>query len=164
MDKIIIGKVVNTVGLRGEIKVYSYAESLERFQRLSQVFVGEESFDVENVRFHKNTAILKLRGIDSPEEGEKRRGEDVFFSAEELEDLPEDTYYIRDLIGISVYRREGTPLGQLKDVIKGAAQDLYEIDTGEGSFLLPAVSEFVLEIDLEKDRMVVDPPEGLMDL
>ncbi|HPD90205.1 MAG TPA: ribosome maturation factor RimM, partial [Bacillota bacterium] len=108
MDKIIIGKVVNTVGLRGEIKVYSYAESLERFQRLSQVFVGEESFDVENVRFHKNTAILKLRGIDSPEEGEKRRGEDVLFPAEELEDLPEDTYYIRDLIGISVYRREGT--------------------------------------------------------
>jgi 16S rRNA processing protein RimM len=164
MDKIRIGKVVNTVGLRGEIKVYNYAESPERYQNLSQIYVGEELFDIEKVRLQKNTVILKIQGVDSLEQGEKLRGQDVYFSAELLEELPSGSYYIRDLIGISVYDRQGNLLGKLKDVIKGAAQDLYEIDTGGKMVLLPGVSEFVLQVDLESGRIVVDPPKGLMEL
>lgn len=164
MEKILIGKVVNTVGLKGEIRVYSYAENLDRFQRIPFLLIEEETFTIESVRLGKGTVTLKLEGISHLKEAENLRGKMVYFSAAYLEDLPDDTYYVKDLLGLEVVDDHNKFLGIIKDIITGGSQDLYEISNGGKSFLLPNVEEFILEINLGKKQIIVSPPEGLLDI
>ena len=164
MKTIRIGQIVNTVGLKGEVKIYSFAENLQRFQDLKEIFVENELFSIEKSRVHKNTIVLKLENINSSEMAEGYRNKFVYIPEDTLEELPEDSYYIKDLLGLDVYEKNGNRLGSVSDVIKGPGQDLYEIKGQDKTFLLPGVKEFILEIDLEKKRIIVDPPEGLLDL
>lgn len=164
METIKIGQIVNAVGLKGEVRIYSFAESLQRFEDLKEVFVGEESFLIEKFRIHKNTIVLKLKNINTREAAEGYRNKYIYIPEGELEELPEDAHYIKDLLGLDVYHKDGEKLGLVHDVIKGPGQDLYEIKGIEKNFYLPGVKEFILEIDLKKKRITVDPPKGLMDL
>jgi len=159
-----IGQIVNTVGLKGEIKIYSFAENLQRFQDLEEIFVEDELFIIEKSRVQKNTVVLKLENIDSTEVAEGYRNKFVYIPEETLEELPEDAYYIKDLLGLEVYEKNGEKLGSVSDIIKGPGQDLYEIKGVDKTFLLPGVKEFILDIDLAKKRIIVDPPKGLLDL
>ena len=159
-----IGQIVNTVGLKGEIKIYSFSENLQRFQDLKEIFVENKLFIIEKSRVQKNTVVLKLENIDSTEVAEGYRNKFVYIPEETLEELPEDAYYIKDLLGLEVYEKNGEKLGSVSDIIKGPGQDLYEIKGEDKTFLLPGVKEFILDIDLAKKRIVVDPPKGLLDL
>lgn len=165
MEKIIIGKIVNAVGLKGEVKVYCYTDRKERFEELDRVFVGDEAFPVANVRYQANVAILKLDGIDDRNAAEAQKGKNVSILESDLTQLPADTYYVRDLLGVDICDEEGRPLGSLSDVVQNSAQDLYEIKLESGKkILLPAVREFILSIDMENRTMKVKLPEGLLDL
>ena len=159
-----IGQIVNTVGLKGEIKIYSFSENLQRFQDLKEIFVENKLFIIEKSRVQKNTVVLKLENIDSTEVAEGYRNKFVYIPEETLEELPEDAYYIKDLLGLEVYEKNGEKLGSVSDIIKGPGQDLYEIKGEDKTFLLPGVKEFILDIDLAKKRIIVDPPKGLLDL
>ncbi len=159
-----IGQIVNTVGLKGEIKIYSFSENLQRFQDLKEIFVEDKLFIIEKSRVQKNTVVLKLENIDSTEVAEGYRNKFVYIPEETLEELPEDAYYIKDLLGLEVYEKNGEKLGSVSDIIKGPGQDLYEIKGEDKTFLLPGVKEFILDIDLAKKRIIVDPPKGLLDL
>ena len=159
-----IGQIVNTVGLKGEIKIYSFSENLQRFQDLKEIFVEDKLFIIEKSRVQKNTVVLKLENIDSTEVAEGYRNKFVYILEETLEELPEDAYYIKDLLGLEVYEKNGEKLGSVSDIIKGPGQDLYEIKGEDKTFLLPGVKEFILDIDLAKKRIIVDPPKGLLDL
>ena len=165
MDKILIGKVANAVGLRGEIKVFPYSETKERFEELTTVYLGDEACRIEAVRYQKNLVVLKLSGIDDRAAAEQVKGQDVSIGAEELKELPADTYYVRDMIGLYVVDEAGAPLGHLTDVIKNTAQDLYEVETADGrKILIPAVEEFILRIDMDNNRITVRLIEGLLDI
>lgn len=159
-----MGQIVNTVGLKGEIKIYSFSENLQRFQDLKEIFVEDKLFIIEKSRVQKNTVVLKLENIDSTEVAEGYRNKFVYIPEETLEELPEDAYYIKDLLGLEVYEKNGEKLGSVSDIIKGPGQDLYEIKGEDKTFLLPGVKEFILDIDLAKKRIIVDPPKGLLDL
>lgn len=159
-----MGQIVNTVGLKGEIKIYSFSENLQRFQDLKEIFVEDKLFIIEKSRVQKNTVVLKLENIDSTEVAEGYRNKFVYILEETLEELPEDAYYIKDLLGLEVYEKNGEKLGSVSDIIKGPGQDLYEIKGEDKTFLLPGVKEFILDIDLAKKRIIVDPPKGLLDL
>ncbi|MDR3242703.1 MAG: ribosome maturation factor RimM [Clostridiales Family XIII bacterium] len=165
MGKILTGKIVNVVGLKGELKVYHYSDRANRFSGLDSVYVGDELCEIEGVRYVKNLSIIKLKGIDSVNEAEKRRGREVFILEEDLPGLPEDAYYVRDLIGAAVVDGGGGVLGEIRDVIQNRAQDIYEIGRPDGgAFLLPAVGAFIKNVDLENRRVTVELPEGLLDL
>ncbi|WP_269476920.1 ribosome maturation factor RimM [Hominibacterium faecale] len=165
MEKIIIGKIVNAVGLKGEVKVYCYTDRKERFEELERVYVEDTPFPIANVRYQANVAILRLEGIDDRNQAEAQKGKNVSILESDLERLPEDTYYVRDLLGIAVADEEGRVLGSLSDVVQSSAQDLYEIKLESGKkILLPAVREFVLSVDMENRTMNVKLPEGLLDL
>lgn len=159
-----IGQIVNTVGLKGEVKIYSFAENLQRFENMNEIFVEEELFKIEKSRIQKNTVVLKLEKINSVEIAESYRNKFLYIPEDALEELPEDSYYIKDLVGLDVYDKHGDMLGYVSDIIKGPGQDLYEIEGLDKTFLLPGVKEFILEIDIAKKRIVVDPPKGLLDL
>jgi len=164
MEKIKVGQVVNVVGLRGELKVYHYSDYKERFEELTKIYLENTLYKISGVRYMKEIVILKLEGIDDRTEAEKHRGEDIYFDKEDVRILPEDTYYISDLIGLSVINESGSILGTLSDVIQNRAQDLYEVEKeNKSKFLIPAVEEFILKIDMNSRTMTVRLIEGLME-
>ena len=164
MDKIKVGQVVNVVGLKGELKVYHYSDYKERFEELNKVYLGNTMYKISGVRYMKDMVILKLQGINDRTEAEKCKGQDIFIDQEDLRVLPEDTYYVFDLIGLKVIDENGIVLGAVSDVIQNSAQDLYEVETESKSrFLIPAVDEFILKIDMENRTMTVKLIEGLIE-
>lgn len=164
MEKILMGKVVNVVGLKGELKVYSYTDRNERFEELDQIWLDNKVYAIENVRYQNKVVILKLEGINDRNKAEEQRNKKVYIEESDLQELPEDTYYVRDLIGLSVVTEDGE-LGKISDVIQNTAQDLYEVKTAEGKKIyIPVVKEFVTDVDMENKVVKVTLPEGLLDL
>ncbi|QOX62529.1 16S rRNA processing protein RimM [Anoxybacterium hadale] len=165
MEKIKIGQVVNVVGLKGELKVYHYSDYKERFEELSEIYLDQKLVKIEGVRYMKDMVILKLAGIGDRTEAEKHKGKDLLIEKKDVRVLPEDTYYIYDLIGLAVQDESGASLGSLCDVIQNSSQDLYEIKKEDGNkFMIPAVEEFILKIDMENRVMTVRLIEGLLEL
>jgi len=165
MERYKIGKIVNAVGLKGEVKVYNYSDYKERFEEIDTVFVEDKKYTIMNARYMKDVAILKLEGVEDRNGAEALKDKDLYITEEMLRILPEDTYYIKDLIGIKVMDSNGEYVGIISDVLKNSAQDLYEIELeNKKKFLLPAVEEFVLNINMEEKTMKVNLIDGLLDL
>ena len=165
MDKIKIGKIVNTVGLKGEVKVYNYSDRSEIYENTSHIYVENDLTAVESVRLQKNMVILKLEGISDRDRAEALRGRELYVTEEDLPELPQGQYYVRDIIGMAVREENGTFLGEVTDVIQNTAQDIFEVQKQGGKkVLIPKVDEFVLNIDIEKKEILVRLIDGLMDL
>lgn len=165
MEKIKIGQVVNVVGLKGELKVYHYSDYKERFEEFDNLYLDQEHHLIEKVRYQGHMVILKLKGIDNRDAAEAQKNKDVFITEAELRELPEGTYYIKDMIGMTVTEQGAGRLGVLIDVMKNTAQDLYEVELeNKKRIYIPVVDEFVLDINMESKTILVKLPEGLLDL
>ena len=165
MEKTKIGKIVNVVGLKGELKVYHYSDYKERFEEISNLYLEDIAYEITGIRYMKEMVILKLQGVSDRSGAEKHKGKDLYIDKEDARVLPEDTYYINDLIGLKVIDENGSNHGILSDVIKNRAQDLYEIEKeNKSKFFIPAVEEFILDIDMTNRTMKVKLIEGLLDL
>ena len=165
MEKIKIGRIVNAVALRGEVKVYNYSGSKERYEELDRIIVEGKEYGIEKVRYQQQMVILKLAGINDRNAAEAMKNKDVFITEEDLQELPEDTFYIRDLIGLEVLDAEtGEKIGKLKDVLQPSSQDIYVVQRQEGSdVLIPAVSEFIKEVNVKEGFVKVRLIEGMME-
>lgn len=169
MEKIIIGKIINVVGLKGEIKVYSYTESLDRFKKLERIYIGSDENDedlaeykIKSVRYKGATVIISLEGVTNIDMAEALREKMVMMDESDLEELPKGVYYIRDLIGMTVVSDTGEVLGILKDVNTNTPQRIYEVQRNNGAdILIPGVDEFILNTDMEKRIITVKVIEGL---
>ena len=163
MEKIQIGKIVKAVGIKGEVKVYSYSNSEERYEEKQHIYVENVKYTIEKSRFSKNIATLKLSGIDDRNAAEALKDSDIYIDESDLPVLSDGEYYIRDMIGITVVDDKGNTIGRLSDVIQNSAQDLYEVEMEDGKkILIPAVEEFILSIDIESKQMNVKLIEGLI--
>lgn len=164
MEQLKLGQIVSVVGLKGELKVYPFTDYKERFEELGELCIEDSVFRIEKVRYgNNNVVILKIAGIDDRTSAEKLRGSYILIDKKSARKLPEDTHYIADLIGLTVINEDGTRLGTLTDVIQNKAQDLYEIETvNKTKFLIPAVEEFVLAIDIKNGTMKIHLIEGLI--
>ena len=165
MEKIKIGKIVNTVGLKGEVKVYNYSDSIEIYETIESIYVEDRLTVIENVRAQKNMVILKLEGADDRNAAEALRGKELYITEDDLPELPEGQYYVRDLIGMSVTEEDGNLLGHVTDVLQNTAQDIFEVESENGKkLLIPKVDQFVLDIDAEKREITIRLIEGMLDL
>lgn len=165
MEKIKIGQIVNAVALKGEVKVYNYSDYKERYEEIDYVYVEDKKTEIESVRYMKEMPIVKLKGANDRNAAEALKGKDLFIDETQLRELPEDTFYIRDLIGMDVKDTEGNKIGTLSDVIQNSAQDLYEVKLEDGKkTLIPAVGEFIVDISLEDKCITVNLIEGFLDL
>lgn len=165
MEKILMGKIVNVVGLKGELKVYSYTDDNTKFEEYDHLWLDSKCYEVEKVRHQGNVVILKLEGISDRNTAEEQRNKKVYIEEADLKELPQGTYYVRDLIGVEVYTVEGEKLGEISDVIQNTSQDLYEVKPAEGKKIyIPVVKEFVVDVDIENRVVKVNLPEGLLDL
>lgn len=166
-DLLKVGVITTTHGVRGEVKVYPTTDGPERFLELDYVLLdtGKElrKLEIKNVKFFKNLVILKFKGVDNINDIEKYKGRDLWIPREEGQELEEDEYYIADLLGMSVILEDGREFGTLKDVMETGANDVYIIDSAEhGEVLLPAIRECILDVDLEKNVMIIHLMKGLI--
>lgn len=169
MEEILqVGVVSSTHGVRGEVKVFPTTDDVKRFKRLKEVILdtGKEqlTLEIEGVKFFKQFAILKFKGIDNINDVEKYKGKSLFVTRENAVKLKKDEYFIADLIGLKVFDEEEKEIGELKDVIETGANDVYVITMSDGKeLLLPAIKQCVLDVDVEGGTMKVHILEGLLD-
>lgn len=156
-----VGKICNTHGVRGNIKLIPWTDFPEVFEELDYITVENVRYDIKDVKYQKSNIILKLQGIDTVEDAEKIRDLIAYCDESQLEELPEDTYYIADLIGCEVFEDENF-LGQVVDVFSAGGADLYEIKGKGAPVYLPAIKENILSVDIKNKIIKVKLPEGLI--
>ena len=164
MDKYIeIGKIVNTYGIKGQLKIVPYTDNIKRFEKLKKIYINEKEYLIENVKYIKNIVILKLQGINTIEQTEEYRNLYMYIDRKDAIKLPKDTYFIRDLIGIEVYTNDGEKLGIIDDIFKTGSNDVYVVRNSLGKqILLPAISSVIEKIDLENKKVTVNLIKGLI--
>ena len=160
-----VGRLSRPHGVRGEIKVYEQ-EGSGAWRAALELFVGPDakslrSFDVLGIRGSGRFAIVKLRGVEGREAAEALKGQEFYVARSCLPEPEEDDYYVDDLLGLQVEDEQGKLLGRLKSVFDNGAHEVYEVVGPNGSILLPVTPGVVLEVDLDRGRMVVAPPSGL---
>ncbi len=160
-----IGEVVGSWGVKGEVKVTIVTEFPERFAKLTKVHLDESPFEIESHRFHKRMVILKLKGVDSIDEAEKLRGKLVEVPLSEAVPLTDEHYYHYQIVGLDVWTKDGKFIGKVEDILTSPANDVYLVreSASKKEVLIPAIEDVVLEIDLQRGRIVIEPVPGLLD-
>lgn len=165
-DLLQIGVITSTHGIRGEVKVFPTTNDNNRFKKLKECFIEfrNEIIPVKVVgcKFFKNMVILKFEGIDNINDVEKFKQCKLLVDREHAVKLEPNEYFVTDLIGISVYKEDGSLLGVLNEVIATGANDVYVI-TGEDKkeWLLPAIKECILSVDMPEKKMTVCLMKGM---
>ena len=165
--KLEIGQIVNTHGIKGEIKVTPFTNDITRFDDLKEVYVKSKKesklYKVEGVRYHKNMVLLKLESIDNPEDAEKLKNSYLEIDRKDAVPLEEGTYFIADLIGLEVYTDDGKLLGKVDDIYNTGANDIYVIKDELGKqVLLPGIKDVIKNVDLEGGKITVHLIPGLI--
>ena len=142
--------------------MYPYTDIPERFSEIEELELDGRYVAIESARYMKGMAVLKLSCCPDRNAAEALRGKELFLDKDRLWDVPEDTYFVDELIGMQVFEEDGRHVGRISDVKYGSAQDIYIIENAEGkSFMLPAVKEFIKDVDVDGRRMTVRLIEGL---
>lgn len=166
-DWVAVGEIVGVFGVQGALKVRPLTDFPERFQRTETVYLGEkrQPRQVINATTQGRNIVLRLVGIDTPEDGTRLRGVRIYIPDAELTPLSGGQYYVHDVIGLQVLRDDGAPLGTVADVISNGANDLYVVrdDQTGTETLLPAVKQFVKAVDVAGGKLIVTPIPGLFD-
>jgi 16S rRNA processing protein RimM len=170
-DRIAVGIIRKAHGVRGEASVEPWTDSIDRFRELglvSLVSPDESSVRevrVEGARAHGHRALVKLAGIDSPEEVTLLRNWTIEIPANQARALEEGEYFLHDLVGLDLVDGDGARRGVVTDVYEGGGGLLLAIEKGDGKrFELPFAAALCTEIDLRRKRIVVALPEGIDDL
>lgn len=162
-DLIEFGKIVNTHGLKGEVKIYSYTDNESNILKLKKVYINGIKYDVQNIKPFKNMFIMKLKGIDVIEDTKILIDKMCFREVIPGESNDEEGFFVKDLIGIQVVDEKNNVIGTLKEVFNTGANDVYEIVLEDGkSIYLPAIKQVVKKIDIESRTMIVKIMEGLI--
>src|SRR5262245_41579969 len=166
-DLVLVGRVARAHGNRGQVIVNLDTDFPdERFRVGAVVMVGPSATAraIREVRIHQGRPIIALEGIDTMNEAEALAGAELKVPAASAEALPEDTYYHYDLIGCEVTDRSGKAIGSVTGVEGTMEMSRLVIAGSHGEVLIPLVAEICTEIDVPGRRIVVDPPDGRLEL
>lgn len=156
-----VGRILAAHGVHGELKVQPLTDFPTRFERGAVLWLADKPHSVESSRWQKGSLVLKLAGIDSRDQAEKLRGQDLLLP--EPAPLPEgqDIYYQHDVIGLEVRTPTGEVLGRVADILSTGANDVYLVRGERGELLLPAITDVVREVDIDGGSMVIELLPGL---
>ncbi len=162
----VIGDIVNTQGIKGEMRVIPCVDDVTRFELLDKVYIDKKGsiteYEVENIRYHKQFVLLKLKGINDMTAAERLKGSIVKITEDMAIPCEEDEYYLRDLFDMLVVTDEGEELGIITDVLFTGANDVYVVTPKKGNYILiHAIKQVVLNVDVENKKMTVKLLEGL---
>jgi 16S rRNA processing protein RimM len=161
-ERLIIGQIVGVFGVRGELKVQIETDFPERFKTLKRVFIDAEEWEVEQGRLHNELALIKLKGIDTPERAQALGHQVIEVALGDAALLPTGKYFWYQIIGLRVETTNSEALGNVTEVLRTGANDVYVVTASEGKeILLPAIPQVVKHIDVEHGKMIVELMEGL---
>ena len=150
------GEIVTTHGVRGEMKVLPWADGPDFLVDYKRVRIGGTEYKVESCRIQKTCNLLKVKGIDTMEAAQAMRGKTVeIYRA----DAPADMIFVAELLGITVFA-DGQQIGKITDVLDYPGNKVYVVK-GEHEYMIPAVKQFVLSTDMDKEEMQVRLIEGM---
>jgi 16S rRNA processing protein RimM len=165
-----VGRIVRTHGIRGAVKVFTYGETLRGLGPGVVLTVcrsaagGDSTLTAVDAKPHGKLLMMRFEELHDIDEAQSLVGSDLYLAEDQLAPLEEGEYYHYQLIGLSVVTTRGKPVGTLKSIMEAGSHDVYVIDHEGREALIPAVEAFIREVDLEGRRMVIDPPEGLIDV
>lgn len=164
---IAVGEIVGAFGIRGEVKVLPQTDFPDRFARTPTLYLGDARAPraVQSARQHQRIVLLKLDGVDDETAAQRLRGLTLWIPESERTPLADDQFYLHDVVGLKVVHVNGQPLGEVVDFITGSGNDLFVVRATPGGreALLPAVREFIRELDIPGGVLRVDPIPGLFD-
>jgi 16S rRNA processing protein RimM len=162
-----IGQIVNTHGIKGEIKINPYTDDIVKLSRAKSIYFESDlttKVQVEYSKIISSFVIFKLKGIDTPEEASKLKQKYIYIERNENEKLEEDTYYIDDLIGLQVISIDNNSvIGTISYIFNTGANDIYEVKLNDGkNAYLPAIKDVIKKVDIEDKKVYVKLMEGLL--
>jgi 16S rRNA processing protein RimM len=163
-----IGKIVGTHGIKGQLKVISYGDSIDLFAAGQRLAVGREgevvaALRIASARPHKRVIRLSLDGIGSIEAAEAWIGCQLYIDKASLPQLEEGSYYWQQIMGLEAFTLDDRRLGRVEAILPTGSNDVYVVRDGRKELLIPAIDSVVVDIDLEQKILRVDLPEGLED-
>lgn len=150
------GEIVTTHGVRGEVKVLSWLDSPEMLCEFDRCRIDGREYVMDAVRVQKTCNLVKLRGVDTMEDAQKLRGKTMELYREDISD---ELIFAAELVDVEVYA-DGACIGKIKEVLDYPGNSVYVVQ-GEREYLIPAVKEFILSTDLEKNQMQVKLLKGM---
>ncbi|ADY74048.1 Ribosome maturation factor rimM [Desulfurobacterium thermolithotrophum DSM 11699] len=166
-DEVMIGKIVGVHGIKGEVKIKPESDIFEKQMEaldLIPVYRGtkREELCVEKLKPYKNLYIVKFKEINDRGEAEERVGGELWIDKNKQVELGEGEFYFSDLIGSKVFTDDGKEVGILKEILEQPAGHIFEVEKSDGSkILIPFISQFVKDVDIENKRIVVSLIEGM---
>ncbi|MBL7565422.1 ribosome maturation factor RimM [Staphylococcus saccharolyticus] len=163
-----VGQIVNTHGIKGEVKVKSNSDFTEiRFQPGEHLIVKHHQNDIEytvaSYRIHKGFHMLKFEGINNINDVEHLKG-DYIYQERDREDikLSEHEFYYSDIIGCTVFDDENHPIGPIINIFETGANDVWVVK-GDKEYLIPYIEDVVKDVDVESKTIKITPMEGLLE-
>lgn len=167
MSSVLIGQIVNVHGIKGEVKIYPYTDDVDSLaKKLKKVYLDEamtKSYK-STCRIQKGMLLVKLSEIDTVEKAESLRKKYVYISEDDLDELEEDSYYVKDLLGLDVIdTATNESIGKLDYVFNTGANDVYEITKSDNTKIyLPAIKQVIKKVDIKSKKIYVEIMEGLI--
>lgn len=167
MTMLRIGRIVNSHGHLGEIKVMPLTDSINRFKKLKEVYleISDQQYDVvhiTNVRIHNTHVLLTLQEAPDMNAAERLKNFYLCVKREDAIALPKDHFFVYEIIGLEVIEN-GQSLGKITEVMQTGSNDVYTVSNEDRTFYMPALKTVVKSIDLDNQQMLVDLPSGLLD-
>ena len=161
---ITIGKIIAPWGIKGKLKVEVVTDFPQRFTPSSEIYINRQPMTIDSIEWHKGEAIIKLDIIDSIEDSQRLRGQQVEIHHSQAYPLPEGQYYHFQLIGLEVWTTQGELLGTVTEILTADSNDNYVVRGTRGETLIPAIEDVIKSIDLNRGCIVIEPIEGLLSL
>lgn len=159
------GQIVGTHGLKGEVRVYPWCDSPDFLLGFKKLYLDKDGtvINIKSSRVHSNIVLMKIEGVDTIEQAEKLRNKILFIDRNDVK-LGKDTYFIQDLIGCKVYHVDNNEfLGEISDVSKTGANDVWHITKDGAVYLIPVIDEVVISVDLDREIIKIKPIKGIFD-
>lgn len=159
-----IGKIRGPWGREGELEIESYSPFPDRFSKLKEIFIGFKSYRIERIRFFPKKIVMKLEGVNSIKDAERFRSSEMEIPEDEIYFLPNGYFYLHDLEGCQIFLKDGKKLGIVDYVWEMGESTLLVVSGEKGEILIPFAKSICYLVDIEGKRIVIDPPDGLLDL
>ena len=165
---IAVGRITRPVGLKGEMALELMADDRERLRSVERVWVGASPdkaliHQMQHMRLTRAAVVVKISDVDSRARAEDFRGQYVFVDEKGSPGPGPGSFYVHDVVGLEVVDEEGAHIGTISEVQKLPSQDIWIVLRGGREIMIPAVSEFIRSVELDRRRVVVRLIEGLID-
>ncbi len=164
-DFLEVGKFVGTHGVRGMVRIQPWSDDGEFLTQFKNFYLdsGKIKIEMSKITPHGNVVIAAVKGVDRIEDAEKLRGQVLYIKRDDAH-LPEGRYFVSEIIGAQVFDADTDALlGTLTDVSPTGANDVWHIKSGEKEYLVPAIPNVIVNVDIDTDKIVIRPLKGIFD-